>query len=130
MVGVVRMRAAILALTLSGCAYITPFTVIDQHIEAPDGWPGLTEIVINDYWQARKVCGGLIASCTVINFCDMTGTIYTGITPGTEIYELMLEREHGKGRDHVGESTNRKYYEAWKPWLDSGTKPTNCGRVA
>jgi hypothetical protein len=26
------MRAAILALTLSGCAYVTPFTVIDQHI--------------------------------------------------------------------------------------------------
>jgi hypothetical protein len=119
-------------LLLSGCAFVTPFTVIDTHSEPPKGWPELTEIVINDYWQARKNCGGVLSSCSVVNFCTMTNTIYTGIKPGTDLYELMLEheREHGKGRDHVGEYSYSKYFAAWKPWLDSGTKPTNCARVA
>lgn len=112
---------------------LVPITIIDNYTPPPVGWPVLREIVIHDFWEAQRACKAvpplrIAFMCSVVNFCTMTHTIYTGITPGTEAYEagMIHERDHGLGKDHIGESTNRDYYAAWKPWLDKGVVPSIC----
>ena len=106
-----------LALILSAC------TAINVHDAPPKDWPKLTEGVKKvGYWEMQTYCGtsGLSFlltqsfACALINFNDMTCTIYYAADDETAIYAIEHEETHCKGHDHIGSSLLRDAWSEWK----------------
>lgn len=105
----------VIALISSGC------TAINIHEKPPANWPKLQERVVQTgFVELQGICGhGIVTTVllgyfcsawTVVNFDDMTCTIYTSTD---DEYVMEHERAHCKGRDHFGSSALRDYAEKW-----------------
>ena len=96
------LRLGLSLLLLSGC------TMIDMHTPPPADWPKL-EIVRVASKDMVPYCGWLMIACANVNFDTMRCTVYAD-----EGWTLEHEMEHCAGRDHIGSTAFRDYWEAWK----------------
>lgn len=105
----------ILGLLLTGC------TVINMHQEPPVDWPALTvKIMPVSYADTASACQwslaktlliGPISGCAVVNFNDMTCTVYLA---ADDEYVREHEIAHCQGRDHYGSTASRDLWAEWK----------------
>ena len=102
---------------------VTACTAIDLHNEPPADWPKLTVGVHKlGFWEMQSYCGtsGLMflvtqsMACAVINFNDMTCTIYYAADDETGAMAIEHEEMHCKGHDHIGSSHLRDAWSEWK----------------
>lgn len=121
--------AAIYAsVVLSSC------TIIDSNRKPPADWPKLevTEKKVG-FWEMQALCqsngassevtAGVLATfllkqyaaCTVIYFDTKLATIYYASDDEYGRLAVVHERRHTKGYDHIGGTTLR---DAWAAWRD------------
>lgn len=103
-------------LTLQGC------TAIASHREPPKDWPALTVSVQKvGFWELQDICGSGGArvllqqymACAWIRFDNRTCSIYYAAEGEHGELALEHERDHCKGKDHIGMST---LSDAWRDW--------------
>lgn len=107
----------VLLLILLLCAACT---AINVHQAPPKDWPKLTVgVVKTGFWNMQTYCGtgGLMflvqqsLACAVINFNDMTCTIFYAADDDTGLMAIEHEELHCLGHDHIGSS---QLADAWK----------------
>ena len=102
-----------LALLLSGCS------TIDYSRQPPADWPVLQERIVHDFSMTQQCAGALFPitvsfGCALISFVNGTCTIYLA-SDAPEV--LVHERAHCAGYDHVGASSARDAWVAFKAWM-------------
>ena len=101
------LRLGLSLIMLSGC------TMIDMHTPPPSDWPKLEMVYVKSRAEVYD-CGTAVA-CANVNFDTMKCTIYIAADdPESAALGREHEEAHCAGRDHIGSTAFRDYWEAWK----------------
>jgi hypothetical protein len=89
------------------------------HKPTPQGWPELVEQIERPgFWQAQQICGapipfGIAVACAQP---DLVKGICRIILTSDDPEVLEHEREHCRGKDHIGSTALADYYKEYAAW--------------